>query len=137
MSRNGRHLESFVQAKGLPSQFNLLCVSHHWITVFFPPFVHLGDTRFAFLYPVHALHSYYLHKISIYSEIYKNKPPVDVVKQPALLAPLIDKVEVKVEPVVERNATVDQDIMRIERRRKATLFLDQMKKDRASGSRRN
>nr|CAG4636251.1 EOG090X07RL [Eubosmina coregoni]SVE69853.1 EOG090X07RL [Eubosmina coregoni] len=102
MSRNGRHLESYVQAK--------------------------GDTRFAFLYPVHTLHSYYLHKLSIYTEIHKNQPTVTTSLQSA---PVIEKVAIKVEPVVERIVN-DQELMRIERRKKAALFLDQMKKERVA-----
>ena len=97
-------------------------------------FIYLGDTRFAFLYPVHALHSYYLHKLTIYSEMHKIKPSVAVVTQPSLLSPLMQKVEVKVDPLVERNATSDLELMRIERRKKAALFLDQMKKERTAGN---
>ena len=93
-------------------------------------FIDAGDTRFAFLYPVHTLHSYYLHKLSIYTDIHKNQPTVTTSLQSA---PVIEKVAIKVEPVVERIVN-DQELMRIERRKKAALFLDQMKKERVAGN---
>nr|SVE86806.1 EOG090X07RL [Daphnia similis] len=104
MSRNGRHLESAVQSK--------------------------GDQRFVFLDPEHAFHGYYIQKLSLYSSMYLNTEgtkQTEIPNQPAEL-----KVDVKEQSPAERSA-IDPELMKTERRKKAALFLDQMKRDRATG----
>nr|SVE88691.1 EOG090X07RL [Daphnia sinensis] len=104
MSRNGRHLESAVQSK--------------------------GDPRFVFLNPEHAFHGYYIQKLTLYSSMHLNMEgtkQTEIPNQPTEL-----KVDVKEKSPAERSA-IDPELMKTERRKKAALFLDQMKRDRATG----
>ncbi|KAK4019383.1 hypothetical protein OUZ56_001406 [Daphnia magna] len=104
MSRNGRHLESAVQSK--------------------------GDPRFVFLNPEHAFHDYYIQKLSLYSSMHLN---VEVTKQPEIPNQRVEiKLEVGEKSPAERSA-IDPELVKTERRKKATLFLDQMKRDRVTG----
>nr|SVE79544.1 EOG090X07RL [Daphnia magna] len=104
MSRNGRHLESAVQSK--------------------------GDPRFVFLNPEHAFHGYYIQKLSLYSSMHLN---VEVTKQPEIPNQRVEiKLEVGEKSPAERSA-IDPELVKTERRKKATLFLDQMKRDRVTG----
>nr|SVE89936.1 EOG090X07RL [Daphnia sinensis]SVE90564.1 EOG090X07RL [Daphnia sinensis]SVE91192.1 EOG090X07RL [Daphnia sinensis] len=104
MSRNGRHLESAVQSK--------------------------GDPRFVFLNPEHAFHGYYIQKLTLYSSMHLNMEgtkQTEIPNQPTEL-----KVDIKEKSPAERSA-IDPELMKTERRKKAALFLDQMKRDRATG----
>nr|SVE77658.1 EOG090X07RL [Daphnia lumholtzi]SVE78286.1 EOG090X07RL [Daphnia lumholtzi] len=104
MSRNGRQLESAVQSK--------------------------GDPRFVFLNPEHAFHGYYIQKLSLYSSMHLNTEGTkqsEIPNQPTEL-----KVDVKEKSPAERSI-IDPEFMKTERRKKAALFLDQMKRDRATG----
>nr|SVE91817.1 EOG090X07RL [Daphnia sinensis] len=104
MSRNGRHLESAVQSK--------------------------GDPRFVFLNPEHAFHGYYIQKLTLYSSMHLNTEgtkPIEIPNQPTEI-----KLDVKDKSPAERSA-IDPELMKTERRKKAALFLDQMKRDRATG----
>nr|CAG4649412.1 EOG090X07RL [Scapholeberis mucronata]SVE93672.1 EOG090X07RL [Scapholeberis mucronata] len=100
ISRNGRHLESPVQKK--------------------------GDERFVFLHPEHPFHGYYLKKLSVYGDIFREQE-----KQKALKGGEVKAVEStsNTKPVI-----TDPESMKTQRRMKAALFLDQMKRDRGSSS---
>nr|SVE74237.1 EOG090X07RL [Daphnia barbata] len=104
MSRNGRHLESAVRSK--------------------------GDLRFVFLNPEHAFHGYYSQKLLLYSEMHRE---VEITNQAEAPNRVIgDKNETREQSPAER-PVADAELMKTERRKKAALFLDQMKRDRLTG----
>lgn len=122
MARNGRHLESAVQSKG---------IHYIYLGSFFAQFKRIrniqqqGDPRFVFLNPEHAFHGYYTQKLSLYCNMQLN---LETTKQPEERKP-----EVREESPAERSV-IDPEVMKTERRKKAALFLDQMKRDRLSGT---
>nr|SVE75809.1 EOG090X07RL [Daphnia hispanica] len=103
ISRNGRHLESVVQSK--------------------------DDPRFVFLNPEHAFHGYYTQKLSLYCSMQLN---LETTKQLETSNQLVEtKIEIREKSPAERSV-IDPELMKTERRKKAALFLDQMKRDRLS-----
>ena len=82
-----------------------------------------GETRFLFLKPEHPFHSYYTKKLTLYSDMLRDLET----KQPESLENKSEE-----ETPAERFA-VDPEVTKSERRKKAALFLDQMKRDRATG----
>lgn len=86
-----------------------------------------GEERFAFLHPEHPFHGYYLKKLDVYTDIFREQEN----KQKALKVEEDKAVEStsNTEPVI-----ADPELMKTQRRMKAALFLDQMKRDRGSSS---
>ena len=82
-----------------------------------------GDPRFVFLDPEHAFHGYYTQKLLFYSDLHRELQA----KQSAE-----NKRETREESPAER-AVIDPELMKTERRKKAALFLDQMRRDRVAG----
>lgn len=129
MSRFGRHLESVVQSKGI----YLSCYNpiSDFIGFYFV-FIRLkkGDIRFVFLSPEHAFHDYYTQKLSLYTDMHRELEA----KQSETSSQLVEnKRETRGESPAERSV-VDPELMKTERRKKAALFLDQMRRDRVVGT---
>ena len=89
-----------------------------------------GDLRFVFLSPEHAFHDYYTQKLSLYTDMHRELKA----KQSETSSQLVEnKRETRGESPAERSV-VDPELMKTERRKKAALFLDQMRKDRVVGT---
>nr|CAG4646331.1 EOG090X07RL [Macrothrix elegans] len=76
-----------------------------------------GDPRFGFLSTTHVCHSYYSQKRSLYSEMHQKAKKL---KQP--LTTLVPE-------MLAKHQSNEQEAMKRERRKKAALFLDKMRKD--------
>lgn len=106
MARNDRNLEAIVKTK--------------------------GDARFSFLDEDHALHSYYLEKLSLYRQLHAEKEAqVDVDVEPAQE---MTDVEDDVRDSRSKRSEADEEIVKIERRKKAALFLHQIKVAKSLGN---
>lgn len=94
-------------------------------------FFRTGDARFTFLNSGHAFHSYYIQKLTVYTELHH-----DIENKQAALQQSNEKTtnETVVENPSIDHVPVDQEVLKNERRKKATLFLDQIKKDKAAGT---
>jgi hypothetical protein len=93
-------------------------------------FVKKGDLRFVFLSPEHAFHDYYTQKLSLYTDMHRELEA----KQSETSSQLVEnKRETRGESPAER-LVVDPELMKTERRKKAALFLDQMRRDRVVGT---
>ncbi|EFX75393.1 hypothetical protein DAPPUDRAFT_226343, partial [Daphnia pulex] len=103
MSRIGRHLESVVQNK--------------------------GDPRFSFLSTEHAFHSYYKEKLLLYTDMQQE---LQAKQSESSNHSVESKKETREESPAER-LVVDPELMKTERRKKAALFLDQMRRDKVAG----
>ena len=92
----------------------------------------LGDARFSFLDEDHALHSYYLEKLSLYRQLHAEKEAqVDVDVEPAQE---MTDVEDDVRDSRSKRSEADEEIVKIERRKKAALFLHQIKVAKSLGN---
>jgi len=88
-----------------------------------------GDLRFGFLSTEHVFHSYYKQKLLLYTGMHQEL-------QAKQSEPSNHSVESKRETREESPAerlVVDPELMKTERRKKAALFLDQMRRDKVAG----
>ena len=85
----------------------------------------LGDARFAFLNESHTFHPYYVHKLTIYVEMLRSQ-------QNAILLAAQKQPQIRTQKVMEGTIS-DPDAVKSDRRKRAALFLDKMKRDRIVG----
>nr|CAG4637846.1 EOG090X07RL [Chydorus sphaericus] len=81
-----------------------------------------GDPRFAFLKEDHNFHPYYIHKFTIYSEMHRNQQSAII---PAAL-------QVPINTIKSSTTTYkgDPDVVRSDRRKRAALFLDNIRRQK-------
>nr|CAG4634844.1 EOG090X07RL [Alona affinis] len=102
MAKNGRHLEAVVLSK--------------------------GDARFAFLNEAHTFHPYYVHKLTIYAEMLRNQQSALLLAAQQKLQPMPARSQAATAAAVAISS--DPDAVKSDRRKRAALFLDKMKRDR-------
>lgn len=84
----------------------------------------LGDQRFVFLHPDHPFHGYYVQKLTLYTEMYREQESKKYVQ--------VEEPKASESPINTEMTVTDPELMKTERRKRATLFLDQMKRDKTS-----
>jgi len=85
----------------------------------------LDDPRFAFLKEDHNFHPYYIHKFTIYSEMHRNQQSAII---PAALQVPINTIK---SSTTTNNG--DPDVVRSDRRKRAALFLDNIRRQKIPG----
>jgi hypothetical protein len=88
-----------------------------------------GDPRFSFLSTEHAFHSYYKEKLLLYTDMQQE---LQAKQSESSNHSVESKRETREESPAER-LVVDPELMKTERRKKAALFLDQMRRDKVAG----